>query len=58
LVIAATMSRDILEISDIDRGRLTTAMLTDVPDLMAAGQAELSRQKLRHPILVRRDLKL
>ena len=52
------MSRDILEISDIDRGRLTTAMLTDVPDLMAAGQAELSRQKLRHPILVRRDLKL
>jgi hypothetical protein len=39
------MSRDILEISDADQGYLTTALLTDVPELLAAGQAELARQK-------------
>jgi hypothetical protein len=43
--IALTMSRDILEISNADPGHLTKALLTDVPDLLAAGQAELARQK-------------
>jgi pyruvate dehydrogenase (quinone) len=43
--IALTMSRDILEISDADRGHLTRALVTDVPDLLAAAQTELVRQK-------------
>jgi hypothetical protein len=30
---------------DVDRGYLTEALLTDVPDLMKAGQADLARQK-------------
>jgi hypothetical protein len=30
---------------DADLGHLTKALLTDVPDLMEAGQADLARQK-------------
>jgi pyruvate dehydrogenase (quinone) len=43
--IAVTMSRDILEISETDRGYLTKALVSEVPALLAAGQTELARQE-------------